>query len=311
VTAIRGRFWRAAFIISLTLVPAWSVDESAADLVRFLTYQGSRDGREAMLAGLSGCGQYEADHTAMRSLVRMGDSAVKELENALDSIQARGEKSEYAVNGSWLMVAYAKIRGRDAFPRFRRMLDDPGLLSFSRDLDASAAVSLALTSYVSGPRPLTRRFNCGRPQQPNDALDQLISAWEGNDRQWLDSSLTDSARIEFGAPSEQQIWANIRTEYAITTGQRTFSIGYRFETAGPWSSAEDPDANELDGAPGSSSPRAVLRTYFVDSAGKACGNREIGFRGVSGEPPSYLGYLVDEADLEPVLRLISACASRR
>ncbi len=209
------------------------------------------------------------------------------------------------------MIAYAKIRGQDSFPRFRRMLDDPGLTSFSRDLDASAAVSLDLTSYISGPRPLARQFNCGRRQQPKDALDQLINAGEGNDRQWLETSLTDSARSEFGVPSKQQIWAGIRSEYGTTTGQRTFSIGYRFETSGPWSRPEDPDADELDGGAGSPNPHAVLRTYFVNAAGKDCGNVQIAFRSVStgGEPPSYLGYLVDEANLEPVLRIIASCAS--
>ena len=187
MTVFRSWLCCLALMMSLMLVRSWGADQSG-DLIRFLTYQSARDGKASVLAGLSGCGQYEADRAAARSLIKMGDSAATDLEQALDSIQAQGSGSQYALNAAWLMAAYAKIRGRDAFPRFRRMLDDPKLISFLRDLDASAAVSLGLTSYVSGPRPLTREFNCGRGQQPKDALDQLIIAWELNDGRWLNSN---------------------------------------------------------------------------------------------------------------------------
>ena len=114
------------------------------------------------------------------------------------------------------------------------------------------------------------------------------------------------------APPDQQIWASLRGEFGITTERPAFSIGYHFDVAGAWSTPEDPDV-EVIGVVDPSNQRAVLRTYFVDSAGRDCGNVQIAFRRVStgGEAPSYLEYLVDEMDLEPVMRLITSCAAGR
>jgi hypothetical protein len=168
--------------------------ESPRDLVMFLTCQSDRPGKAPFLMGISSCGSATADYSAAKSLARWGTAAIPDIEAALNSIEQHGESSEFALGAEWLLAAYAQIQGSAAYPRLRRMMRDPALGFLRIDLDGAAAISLGLTSYLSSSREPARMFHCLRGPQPRDALDQLILAWQRDDRSWLEGSLGPAAR---------------------------------------------------------------------------------------------------------------------
>ncbi|MFN7923047.1 MAG: hypothetical protein U0Q16_23295 [Bryobacteraceae bacterium] len=71
--------------------------------------------------GLFTCGLANHDRGAMLALASLGKAALPELEAALDSLEAAGNKSPYRLNSHELLEAYARIRGREALPRLERI----------------------------------------------------------------------------------------------------------------------------------------------------------------------------------------------
>ena len=135
---------------------AQTKEQSPADLIRFLTYQSDRPPSFAQEFGQLSCGSEDAEahdsRAAAASLARLGASALPSLEGALDSIEKKGERSEFSSGAPWLLYAYAKIEGPAAFSRLRRMIARPRLNFFQAGLDNAIALSLGLTSYVSSSR---------------------------------------------------------------------------------------------------------------------------------------------------------------
>ena len=106
--------------------------ESASELIQFLTFQTNRPDKQTALSGLSGCGHFQADRAAARSLWKLGNSAIPEIEPELDLIDANGDRSEFSVNAGWLLDAYAGIKGSSAYPRLSRMILNPKVDSSGR-----------------------------------------------------------------------------------------------------------------------------------------------------------------------------------
>lgn len=295
-------------LISLTLANTSSAQErSAAGLVRFLIHQSDQQQKDTL--GIFNCGQAVADQTAARSLVKLGDSALPEIEKELEKIQQRGRK---VGDGSpWLQLAYARIRGPAGFSRLRRMEVDSNVGVHRSNVDGALALSLFLTSYVSDSRPLLRNIRCTRGPEPRDALDQFILAWEKDDRQWLEASLAPRAKIALNSLLAGKTWADLRSELWPTNLSANAAVGYRFAIAGRWSepveTLDDPQDNRDLILP----ENPDLDTLFKSRSGTDCGKLLVKFiKTEVGVGPGYLMYLVDNSDLRNLLQVIGSCAAK-
>src|ERR1700734_582618 len=119
------------------------------------------------------------------------------------------------------------------------MRGDPNFGFLDASLDTAAALSLDITSYVSDWRQFVPENSCGGPS-PRKALDQLILAWERNDR---------------GKPSDN------------------IAVGYGFDSRSRWS--KPPEMQEDYHYPRIED--IELDTVFKDGSGKDCGRRRIKF----------------------------------
>jgi len=292
-------------------------ESSAPDLLRYLTYQAGRPGRDARQAFFE-CGEDVAaardDRRAANSLVALGAAAIPDIEKALDSMEKRGLQSPFIFNGSWLLIAYAKISGVAAYPRLVRMIGNPGLRQDEYSLDASVAISLGLTSYVDR---FGKYYGVGiacSTKEPRDALDRMILAWENNDGPSLEAGLGPQAKVALRSLLKGRSWAEMRA--GLWHGQEGGSVamGYRFETSGPWA---EPVEN-LDDALAmartvvnlESLPRdPLLDTLLRTRAGRDCGRQQVKFLTSQDTFMHRLMYLVDNPDLGNLLRSISACAT--
>jgi hypothetical protein len=278
--------------------------QSASDLIAFLTYQSGRRFNPDM----SICGYLAAleDERATGSLVELGASANPDLEKELDPLE-KSTEAPYFSGAGWLLQAYAEINGRSAYPRLRRMTRNPLIMS-GIEVDSSIAVSLGLTSYVSSVKePIKDYFDCYRPEEPREALDSVILAWERNDREWLEKNLGPRAKAVLSSMLKGRSWADLRVELWRGAPTDDVAIGYRLDVPGRWSQpwvAEslkeawgEVDLKRLPANP-------AIRALFTDSEGRACGEHTVEFSEDGG--PSK--YLVDDPELGELLRLITSCA---
>ncbi len=280
-------------------------EQTPASLVRFLMYE-SRQPKNPMTDIGASCGIDEdgrEDRKAVKALVEMENRAVPALEQAFKSMEA-GEK--YLVpNAHWLFYAYAKIRGPVSFPRLWKMAGNPNLEKLQLTLDDSIALALDLTSYVSSYRNLVRVFRC-RVKQPRDGLDQLILAWEKDDRLWLETTLGPKARRALDSLLRETTWEDMRKKIWPTQSKTDVGVGYRFDISHIWS---EPQAFLEDYRDVSESEPAI-DTRFMGRSGGACGHVRLKFvKAVASVPPGYQAYLVNNSNLEELLHLISACAA--
>ncbi len=123
--------------------------KTPAELVRSL----SRDPRSPG-DGFFSCGireEQRLERSIALELVAQDQAAVPELERALRSIERERDRSRFSANGGLLALAYAQIQEPAALPLLRRMLANPKGIGVSwLLLDDAVAVSLGITSYVSG-----------------------------------------------------------------------------------------------------------------------------------------------------------------
>jgi hypothetical protein len=182
------------------------------------------------------------------------------------------------------------------------------------NLDDAIALSLGLTSYVSDSRSGIRRFRCVRSPEPRDALDQLILAWEKNDRSMLEASLGPRARGALTALLKGSTWEAMQSELWQGKSGDGLAVGYRFGISGGW--AEPDETLEQEREPGDAAVLSQqddfrLDTFFKDRSGKDCSKHSVSFVtstvGAEKESPAYL---VDNSDLGDLLGTIASCATR-
>src|ERR1035438_5800147 len=103
-------------------------EQSPSEIIKFLTHQSG--GLEKWSPHLFSCGTSEEDEkevAAANSLVKLGVSALPEIERVFDSLQELGQGSQYASHSELILFAYARIRGSAAYSRLRLMADSPKL----------------------------------------------------------------------------------------------------------------------------------------------------------------------------------------
>jgi hypothetical protein len=321
--------------------------QSPAELIRYLTYQSYRPdlhGAEKGAFSASSCGQVNGeardDRALTMSLVKMGESAVPAIEEAISSYEARSEKWEVPLQAGMVLLAYARIKGPEAFPRLHRLIGSPSLASQAHSLDGSIALALGITSYVSSfqraPAPpfhicrvpdssadelsdtpcvppsqekLPFKFHCGRTEEPRDTLDDLVLGWETDDRLLLETSLGPKARVALEQLLKGRTWAAMRSDLWPGPPDRSVQVGYKFDVAGRWSEPDETLVEE--NAPRSSEwgpANPEMQTLFTNSSGGACGKVLLKF--AKSRPRDWIDpYSVDNANLGDVLKLIASCAS--
>jgi hypothetical protein len=243
-----------------------------------------------------------------KELVQLGRTALPDLERAFDSIEGKGWESSLYENAGWLFFAYARILGPAAVPRLQRMATNPKLRNARRSLDDALALSLGLTSYVSGMGYPSPSLVCGR-DLPRDALDKLVVSLEHGDLAKLQETLGPEARNALDQALHARSWETIRQEIWRPRPGVDHAVGYRFEIQGPWSEPEE----TLEQPVGYQNPplaagKFSLNTQFTDSAGKDCGRYKVDF--VTVRDPRILDdYRIDNTDIEDLLRSIGRCAA--
>jgi hypothetical protein len=285
---------------------------SPSELIRYLTYQSDRPGKLSKMAGGFGCGQTaddRDDRAAARSLVKLGSAATPEVLKAIDSIEEAGRQSAYAANAQLLLIAYASLDGRNASPRLRRMVSSGKLGFLQVGLDAALALSLGLTSYVDVPHSPARILRC-RAGEPRDALNQLIVAWERNDRVSFRASLGPDAGAALATLLRGSTWEGVRSELSRGRPDGGAALGYRFEAPGAWSKPEVTLEEPANGGSSQGVQTPDLSTVFTNDLGAQCGTYRVRFLPTSGGRLQPVAFVVDNSDLRGLLAVISSCAAQ-
>jgi hypothetical protein len=144
---------------------------------------------------------------------------------------------------------------------------------------------------VSAVRAPIKTFDCDR-DKPQDILDQLILAWERDDRTWLEQQLGPNAAAALDSLLNGRTWADMRGQLWPGNSNPGAAVGYRFQGAGVRSGGAAP--------PGP--PSLEIDTLFKSAVGSDCGSYRVKFY-----TPNYL---VDNQELEGLLRLIASMRDR-
>lgn len=285
-------------------------EQTASDLIKLLTHEAERTDKRRLPPDVFSCGQYRQEREWANSLANLGTSAIPEIEQALDSIEKLNGQSVFAFHGGWLAYAFAKIRGPAAYPRLLRMLQNRHLYFLNDELDGAAALSMGLTSFVAGSDVSMGIRQCGRLEEPRDALDHVILAWERNDRRLLEANLGPRAKGALGVLLKERNWGEMRSELWRGRSGSRVAVGYQFRISGRWSEpAENLDDGRLYGDE-LQSQAPEIETVFKDIAGGECGTYRVSFLNTRPQEPVNPHYVVDSPDPKGLLRLIASCAAR-
>ncbi len=297
----------AAGLLFQNLVTAQPSDASISSLVRFLGR--APNATEAM--GLeSGCPDHTQDRRAAIALARQGESAIPAIEKELGFNSNDGSPAMWSDHKVWLLYAYVKISGTGAIQKIRNHAHEVP----EPHWDRAMALSLSLTSYISESHspPALRMFDgrvffC-RPQEPRDALDQLISAWERDDRRSFVGSLGPDAATTLDAMLERRTWSEMRAALWHHK-ESTLALGYSFKAPGRWS---EPEETLNSDEPHQSAPDRTgefeIDTTFSSASGKECGRRTVSFITTAARDGALL-YRVNVLDLDRLLGLLDGCIS--
>jgi hypothetical protein len=281
----------------LALVAAgfcWAQEKSPSDLIRLLATPTEDPFWSATFTCGSLYGDYERGRPLAKELADLGGSAIPDLESALDSVEAHGQRSAFAYRSGWLIMAYAKILGPAAFPRLRRMKNK---IEIDQDaLQVGIAIALGLTSYVDA-RSLEATKMCLQ-NDPRDGLDRLILAWQHNDVKAIEKSL--------GAEATSSLKA-LHNELSTSKARPDAAVGYRFESSERWAQARE----VFDGAPylGLRIADSIeVPTRFFNGTGAGCGVLTIRFA-MNTNALLRPDYYVDNRNIDDLVHLIASCAS--
>jgi hypothetical protein len=275
---------------------------SPSQLVKLVTYQNRAEDFDGTLNCVA-TGPAKRDQEAIERLVSLGERSVSALEEEFGAISKKGDNAQYSKNTALLLYAYARIRGARAFPLLRDM-DLSQRFSFAAvPLDGAIAVALGLTSYLSIAHPSLRVLVECQGQQPRDALDQMVVAWERGDLLWFETGLGETAARAVAVNDED--WQAFRRTFWRDAPNA--AIGYKFQVPGNLS--EPSMRTPIQARVPNGEEKFDVDTAFYDRNGRNCGHMMIEFiQSATPKPPGYLRYAVDNSNIADVLQLISACA---
>jgi hypothetical protein len=274
---------------------------SPSQLVKFVTYRNRAEDFDGTLNCVA-TGPAKRDQEAIERLVSLGERSVPALEEEFRAISKKGDNAQYSPNTELLLSAYARIRSARAFPLLRDMDLSQHFRFATASLDGAIAVALSLTSYLSIAHLSARVFAC-QGQQPGDALDQMIVAWERGDRLWFETSVGEAATRAIAVKDDE--WQAFRRTFWRDAPDA--AIGYKFQVPGNLS--EPSMRTPIQARVPNGEEKFDVDTAFYDRNGRNCGHMMIEFiQSATPKPPGYLRYAVDNSNIADVLQLISACA---
>jgi hypothetical protein len=305
-------FFACAGIVAVGLLPiavlaqpqsARPSHESASRLIEELSRP--RNGLGIFSCGLI-ANESAANQSRSLALVKLGPAALPPVRDALESIATLGDRSPFIRAWDELAHVYAKLQGPAAFPTLRSMADhQPGY-----GYDGAIALALGLTSYVDASREREQGTVICRAVAPRYPLDRLILAWLQTDLPSLKAGLGPDGRAAMKRMLADRSWSAMLAAVSAEEVPDHPAVGYKFEVAGPWSKAE----MNLDG---SKPPRTVsnldfptnptIDTRFASRTGNDCGQLRIRF--LLDRKDDGWKYLVDDANLEQILRVLSSCVA--
>jgi hypothetical protein len=306
--------WLALFAV-LPLPSALTQSDAGAayEIISRLTYQSGRKQPESLKMGTFTCGlalaEDREDRALTKSLARLGDSALPAVEDAFQSLEARGMESEVYWKARWLLLAYARIYRAGAYSRLRGMYGygNPNQFSTAAYVDDAVTLAFGLTSYVSAFRAIEESkidelgvptVHCDRGQQPKDTLDRFVLAWEVRNRKLLGETLGRNAKY---ALDQMPIGV-------LAPLDPSAAIGYRLLIEGAWSEPDETLQELPARAIAASYPdNPVILVAFKNRRGADCGKFSVSFLSIR-EGPGFNSYLIDDSNLLGLLRLLSACA---
>ena len=88
------------------------------------------------------------------------------------------------------------------------------------------------------------------------------------------------------------------------------AVGYRFEIAGRWSEPDETLTDREQAFFSRKSLYPVINTVFKDRSGGDCGRFVVRFQSSNDLTSLWPLYLVDNSDIEALLRMVSLCAGQ-
>jgi hypothetical protein len=283
------------------------------DLIRLLVrVDGERASNPEAFTSLCGSSSKwaEEDRSITGPLTDLGEAALPAVERALDSINRPEIDSKLTAGAVQnLMYVYATIRGPAAYPRLRRTMYDLELGSKIQPApDRAMAIALNLTSYADSARtPL--RYACEEPE-PRYVLDHFILAWERNDEKSLREALGASATAAMKSLQAGLTWDEMRRKHWLAPSVGVTAVGYRLEIPGRWSEPGEKIENRSTQVPKSTfTANHEIMTRFTTARGADCGAMEIKFHGTMHGGWGGPDFLIDNDDIDHLLRIVSSCAA--
>ena len=307
---LRIRPFELTRVIALTalLVGASSQAQSSAptasDLIRLLNHETDYQQNKAPTTG---CGAVSGDRHVAESLARIGKDALPDINRALNPQGGSNSLGRPLSPAYWVPVALAKIEGADAFPQLRAMLVRREFQDLDRALDDAIALSLGITSYVSASLEAAPTFEGGRAGEPRLTLNRLVLGWERNDRAMMESSLGPRARAALSSMLRTTSWEGLRTRLGTGAPRQNAAVGYLLRTHGRWAEPYEP-LEETRREVTADRLNPVIGVRLIDSSGRGCGTYLVDF--INAPTLGDLGYLVNNANIGDLLRLIGSCAGR-
>jgi hypothetical protein len=262
---------------------------------------------------------YYDDRGTAKAISDLGSAAVPEIERALASVEAEGANSAYYKNSGWLLLAYARTLGPLAGTRLRSMTRLAKFSDLSQSLDQAMALSLNLTSYVSGfdelSRPAKQKVYDGVDVDgPRWSLDPILRHWERGHLFDL-SAYGPLARSAMLALLSRRSRNDIKSQLWPGNAGIEASIGYRFRDVGMWAEPSETLADKSEYWPPLADEYDIV-TDFTDGYGKPCGSHRIKFltkraTGSSNDDPyAARAYMLNEPDMEGLIGVVGACVSQ-
>jgi hypothetical protein len=199
---------------------------SPSQLVKFVTYQNRSEAFDGAIECVPTSPSQKRDQEVIDRLVSLGERSGPAIEEEFAAVSKKGENGRYTPNIQQLFYAYAKVRGPRAFPRLREMELSQQFSFVTGTLDGAIAVALGMTSYLSIAHSSARIVVACLGQQPRDALDQMIVAWERGDRLWFETSLGETAARAVAVKDDDEWQAFRRTFWQ---DDPIAAVGYKFQ----------------------------------------------------------------------------------
>ena len=303
------------FLVGITALAGYCASVGLAqrrdpseDLISEILLNGATDHPVPIFAG---CGEITSQRLVARSLADLGSDALVRVKEAVGSLQQQGERSPFARQAGWLLLAYAKIEGANASEVLLRMAADPRLQPLIVDIDNSIALAGSVTSHVSMGRDQPSIIDCMHAGEPRHTVDELVAAWRRGERRRLETVLGTRAKGSLAVGIKAGAWAKRQQ-----LGERASrgGIGYLFSQAGKWGEPWEtlaPDVTYSGLAFNINAP--MIHTEFKTDLGMSCGSADLVLVRArtkhSAVPP--FTYLIDNPDILSVLEILDRCATQK